>query len=125
MMAEEIAGRSQVVFASDGSLQEKKARGRSNRRKGNEAQNEWAKRIEGKNVGRLGEFDVLGPDNTAWEVKSWDKVQEKKMIDALYQAEQNAWPSGRNHGVAIRLRNQPEDRRWLVVRVGLRVSMLA
>ena len=99
--------------------------GRSNRRKGLEAQNEWAKRIGGTNVGRLGAFDVLGPDGCAWEVKSYAKVQEHLIIAALEQAEYDATiaadsfsVNGRDYGVAFRLRDRPEARRWLVVRWG-------
>ena len=97
---------------------DKEKLGRSNRRKGLEAQNEWAKRIGGTNVGRLGAFDVLGPDGTAWEVKSFAKVREALIIDALYQAEVNGHDTDRDYGVAIRLHNRLEDRRWLVVRWG-------
>ena len=97
---------------------DKEKLGRSNRRKGLEAQNEWAKRIGGENVGRLGTYDILGPDGTAWEVKSFAKVQEGLIISSLEQAEKNALLVSRSYGVAIRLRDRPVDRRWLVVRWG-------
>ena len=97
---------------------DKEKQGRSNRRKGNEAQNEWAKRIGGENVGRLGAFDVIGPDGCAWEVKANAKVQEYKIIAALEQAERQGNVGGRDFGVAFRLQNRPPEKRWLVVRWG-------
>ncbi len=98
---------------------ERQRLGKRNRRKGNEAQREWANRIGGRNVGVLGGWDVTGPDGTAWEVKSYAKLQEGLLISALEQAEANAVrSSGRDYGLAWRLPNRPPERRWLVVRWG-------
>ena len=60
----------------------------------------------------------LGPDGTAWEVKSFAKVQESLIVSALEQAEINSSLADRDYGVAFRLRDRPVDRRWLVVRWG-------
>ncbi len=65
-------------------------RGKKSRRDGNAAQNEWAKLIGGRNIGRLNGADVEGPDGMYWEVKAVAKPNLSLFEAAMAQAATNA-----------------------------------
>ncbi len=91
------------------------ARGKRNRRKGQQAALEWAKLVGGEHVGILGREDVREP-HMLWEVKSSDRVPSVGQIEAaLDQCEKSAVSRHLPHGVAWRLSGRPVSRRWLVV----------
>ena len=94
------------------------ARGKRNRRAGSRAQTEWAQRIGGRNVGILGDADVIGPDSTLWEVKAVAKPTMSFILAALEQVERHATLAGRDYGLALRLPDRPANKRWLVIRWG-------
>lgn len=93
-------------------------RGKSNRRKGNNAQREWAKLIGGKNIGILNGADVEGPDGCLWEVKALAKMQPALLMAALAEAQLHAVRSHRTYAVAWRLPDMPLERRWVVFTSG-------
>ncbi len=90
-------------------------RGEKARRDGNAAQNEWARLIGGRNIGRLNGADVEGPDGMYWEVKTVAKPNLSLIQAAMAQAATNGAHDHRPYGVAWRIKGRPPETRWLVI----------